>query len=44
MGVMGGTAVGAATLFGVVPDMGHGVLGMERAARVASALALCINE
>lgn len=43
LGVVGGTAVGAA-VFGVVPDVGHTVAAVERAGRVASALALCINE
>lgn len=43
LGVIGGTAVGAA-VFGVVPDVGHTVAAVERAGRVASALALCINE
>ncbi|KAL7268152.1 hypothetical protein RUND412_009235 [Rhizina undulata] len=43
LGIVGGTIVGAAAL-GVVPDVGHTVAAVERAARVASALALCIND
>lgn len=43
LSVVGGTAVGAAA-FGVAPDVGHTVAAVERAGRVASALALCINE
>lgn len=42
MGAAAGTALGAVT-FGV-PDLGHSVAAVERAARVASTLALCINE
>ncbi|KAH8155834.1 uncharacterized protein LAJ45_00846 [Morchella importuna] len=43
LGVLGGTVVGAA-VFGIVTDVGHTVAAVERAGRVASALALCIND
>ncbi|CUS09383.1 unnamed protein product [Tuber aestivum] len=42
MGAAAGTALGAVA-FGS-PDVGHSVAAVERATRVASALALCINE
>ncbi|KAG0136604.1 ABC1 family-domain-containing protein [Tuber indicum] len=42
MGAAAGTALGAVT-FGT-PDVGHSVAAVERATRVASTLALCIND
>ncbi|RPB05085.1 ABC1-domain-containing protein [Choiromyces venosus 120613-1] len=42
MGAAAGTALGAVT-FGA-PDVGHSVAAIERASRVASTLALCIND